>query len=58
MMLLREEHATLARVAESVGYGSEAALSVAFKRHTGCHPVSIDGLGSRAHKATGDCPGS
>jgi len=38
MTLLRGEQATLARVAESVGYGSEAALSAAFKRHTGSAP--------------------
>lgn len=38
MALLREERATLASVAAQVGYGSEAALSVAFKRHTGVAP--------------------
>jgi len=38
MTLLKDEHATLARVAHSVGYGSEAALSAAFKRHTGHAP--------------------
>jgi AraC-like DNA-binding protein/mannose-6-phosphate isomerase-like protein (cupin superfamily) len=38
MTLLRDEQSTLARVAESVGYGSEAALSAAFKRHTGTPP--------------------
>jgi len=38
MTLLRDERATLAHVAERVGYGSEAALSAAFKRHTGTAP--------------------
>ena len=36
--LLRDQRATLARVAAEVGYGSEAALSAAFKRHTGFAP--------------------
>jgi AraC-like DNA-binding protein/mannose-6-phosphate isomerase-like protein (cupin superfamily) len=36
--LLRDQRATLARVATAVGYGSEAALSAAFKRHTGVSP--------------------
>ncbi|MEU0913326.1 AraC family transcriptional regulator [Streptomyces althioticus] len=35
---LREESATLAVVARSVGYGSESALSVAFKRVMGVSP--------------------
>ncbi len=38
MTMLMHEHATLARVAEAVGYGSEAALSAAFKRHMGLPP--------------------
>jgi AraC-like DNA-binding protein len=38
MTLLTEERATLARTAERVGYGSEAAFSAAFKRHTGMSP--------------------
>jgi AraC-like DNA-binding protein len=37
MGLLQNDH-SLAQVAESVGYGSEAALSAAFKRHTGSAP--------------------
>lgn len=38
MTLLRVEHATVAKVASRVGYGSEAALSAAFLRHTGTTP--------------------
>jgi AraC-like DNA-binding protein len=38
MALLRDERATVASVAARVGYGSEAALSTAFKRHTGLAP--------------------
>ena len=38
MTMLRVEHATVAKVASSVGYGSEAALSAAFLRHTGMTP--------------------
>jgi AraC-like DNA-binding protein len=38
MTLLCDGNATLAVVAESVGYGSEAAFSAAFKRHTGVAP--------------------
>jgi AraC-like DNA-binding protein/mannose-6-phosphate isomerase-like protein (cupin superfamily) len=38
MAMLRDKRATLASIAEEVGYGSEAALSVAFKRHTGLAP--------------------
>jgi AraC-like DNA-binding protein len=38
MTLLRVEHATVANVASRVGYGSEAALSAAFLRHTGTTP--------------------
>jgi AraC-like DNA-binding protein len=38
MTMLRDEGATLAEVAEAVGYGSEAALSAAFKRHAGVAP--------------------
>jgi AraC-like DNA-binding protein len=38
MTILRDERATLERVAARVGYGSEAALSAAFKRHTGRAP--------------------
>lgn len=40
MALLADEQMSLARVAESVGYGSEAAFSAAFKRHTGAPPGS------------------
>ena len=36
--LLRDEHATVARVAEMVGYGSEVAFASAFKRETGQNP--------------------
>jgi AraC-like DNA-binding protein len=38
MTLLPDEQNSLARVAERVGYGSEAALSAAFKRYTGVSP--------------------
>jgi AraC-like DNA-binding protein len=38
MGLLRRDGATLARVADAVGYGSEAAFSAAFKRHAGMAP--------------------
>ncbi|HEX8861744.1 MAG TPA: AraC family transcriptional regulator [Actinomycetes bacterium] len=38
MTILRDERATLERVAAAVGYGSQAALSAAFKRHTGRAP--------------------
>jgi AraC-like DNA-binding protein len=38
MTLLRAERATLRTVAALVGYGSEAALSAAFLRHTGTTP--------------------
>lgn len=38
MTLLRVERATVAKVASRVGYGSEAALSAAFVRHTGTTP--------------------
>ncbi len=35
---LRSTNATLAEIADQVGYGSEAAFSRAFKRHTGSSP--------------------
>ncbi|MET1005286.1 MAG: AraC family transcriptional regulator [Propionibacteriaceae bacterium] len=38
MTLLRTEQSTVASVASRVGYGSEAALSAAFVRHTGTSP--------------------
>jgi AraC-like DNA-binding protein len=38
MQLLRDRRLSLAAVAEGVGYGSEASLSAAFKRHTGHSP--------------------
>jgi AraC-like DNA-binding protein len=38
MTLLRAEQATVRKVAAQVGYGSEAALSAAFLRHTGTTP--------------------
>lgn len=38
MTLLRDERATVASVAARVGYGSEAALSTAFKRYSGLTP--------------------
>jgi AraC-like DNA-binding protein len=38
MTMLRVEQATVAKVAARVGYGSEAALSAAFLRHTGTTP--------------------
>ena len=38
MTLLRIERATVGKVASRVGYGSEAALSAAFLRHTGTTP--------------------
>lgn len=37
--LLEDEELTLARIAETVGYESDAALSRAFKRHVGISPV-------------------
>jgi len=37
-MLLRDEGSTLRSVATTVGYGSEAAFSAAFKRYTGTTP--------------------
>lgn len=37
--LLRASNSTLAEIAERVGYGSEAALSRAFKRHVGVAPA-------------------
>lgn len=36
--MLRDHRATLSNIAERVGYGSEAAFSAAFKRHTGLAP--------------------
>lgn len=47
--LLRTENATLARVAEEVGYGSEAALSAAFKRYTGRAPGAFGRAERRLH---------
>jgi AraC-like DNA-binding protein len=38
--LLRETKSSLAEIAERVGYGSEAALSRAFKRRVGIAPAS------------------
>lgn len=38
MTLLRDERKSLAQIAQRVGYASEAALSNAFKRHTGVAP--------------------
>jgi AraC-like DNA-binding protein len=38
MQLLRDRRLSLAGVAQQVGYGSEASLSAAFKRHTGRSP--------------------
>lgn len=49
MTMLRDDGATLARAAASVGYASEAALSAAFKRHTGVAP----GAYRRAHRGDG-----
>lgn len=36
--LLRAGRTSLSRIAEAVGYGSEAAFSAAFRRHTGTSP--------------------
>ncbi len=36
--MLRAEDATVASIATRVGYGSEAAFSAAFTRHTGMPP--------------------
>jgi transcriptional regulator GlxA family with amidase domain len=36
--LLRTTSASIAHIAEPVGYGSEASLSKAFKRHAGVSP--------------------
>jgi AraC-like DNA-binding protein len=38
-VFLRNGKASLAEIAERVGYGSEAALSRAFKRHVGVAPA-------------------
>jgi AraC-like DNA-binding protein len=46
MTILTKERGTLARAAESVGYGSEAAFSAAFKRHTGVAPGAFKREGS------------
>jgi AraC-like DNA-binding protein len=51
MTMLKNHHVTLAKVAESVGYGSEAALSAAFKRVTGVPP------GAYARSARQNSPG-
>jgi AraC-like DNA-binding protein len=45
---LRDERTTLLEVAQRVGYGSEAALSAAFKRFTGKAP----GAYARATRST------
>jgi AraC-like DNA-binding protein len=39
--MLRDGATSLARIAESVGYGSEAALSRAFKRSVGVSPSAF-----------------
>lgn len=54
MTLLGDERVTLARAAASVGYGSEAALSAAFKRYTGVAPGEYrrsHGNGDRGRRA-------
>jgi AraC-like DNA-binding protein len=52
MTLLREDRATVASVAARVGYGSEAALTAAFKRHTGVTPGAYRRAGRhRDHEA-------
>lgn len=50
--LLREEQLTVARVAEHVGYASEAAFSRASKRTTGAPPGAVRRVFDRHH--TGD----
>jgi AraC-like DNA-binding protein len=35
---LRTTNATLAEIAEGIGYGTEASFSKAFKRHAGVSP--------------------
>jgi AraC-like DNA-binding protein len=40
MTLLSVERATAANIAPRVGYGSEAAFSTAFTRHTGTTPAA------------------
>lgn len=52
MTMLRVEHATVAKVASSVGYGSEAALSAAFLRHTGTTPGAYRREVARARSTT------
>jgi AraC-like DNA-binding protein len=54
MDLLQSEGATLTRVAEQVGYGSEAALSAAFKRYTGHAPGAFARAQRRQHDAAAE----
>lgn len=42
---LRSSNAPLAEIADQVGYGSEAAFSRAFKRHTGASPSEFRQIG-------------
>jgi AraC-like DNA-binding protein len=51
MAMLKSEGATLAKVAESVGYGSEAALSAAFRRIAGMAPGAYRRSTRRAAEA-------
>jgi AraC-like DNA-binding protein len=54
MTLLRVEGATAARVATRVGYGSEAAFSAAFSRHTGQTPGAYRRGGSTRTTSVGN----
>jgi transcriptional regulator GlxA family with amidase domain len=47
MTLLTVERATAANIAPRVGYGSEAAFSAAFTRHTGTTPAAYRRATSR-----------
>ena len=47
MLMLRKERTSLARIADAVGYGSEAAFSNAFKRWTGQSPGAYRRLAPR-----------
>jgi AraC-like DNA-binding protein len=51
--MLRAEDATVASIATRVGYGSEAAFSAAFTRHTGMPPGAYRRLATPADAASG-----
>ncbi|HEY0659891.1 MAG TPA: AraC family transcriptional regulator [Lysobacter sp.] len=53
LVQLREQHLTVAVVAERLGYRSEAAFSRAFKRHTGVSPGEVRRSGAQATYGAG-----